>query len=357
MNDRHQAEELNRRSVYLRFMKKLWIIPAAAIVTAAVFGAVYFLLTQVVRDTRQYQAEAKLSVDYAYDEEGKKAHDYFNGATWTDLLTADPAISDEIAAALPEELLERIRARYTDPDIVIRDIPGITDQMERFTEPAVQAAIQDTLSVLVLSDIRLMTLQAANSDPELVSALRDAAAQALTDYGQSRKEFNEITVLSMTPARRVVLDSRMKNALLLGGFLGLLFSFLLLRLFLILDDAVYVPEDAQRRYGLPVAAVRAKEGQTLPAPLAEEYEADYQRITKGRQLKEITPDESAEPGEECLLVLRCGERKGTFTEHRISELEKQGVLLKGLILEGADAEFLRRYYRLSPEKTGKAQNH
>ena len=37
----------------------------------------------------------------------------------------------------------------------------------------------------------------------------------------------------------------MKNALLLGGFLGLLFSFLLLRLFLILDDAVYVPEDAQ----------------------------------------------------------------------------------------------------------------
>ena len=181
MNDRHQAEELNRRSVYLRFMKKLWIIPAAAIVTAAVFGAVYFLLTQVVRDTRQYQAEAKLSVDYAYDEEGKKAHDYFNGATWTDLLTADPALSDEIAAALPEELLERIRARYTDPDIVIRDIPGITDQMERFTDPAVQAAIQDTLSVLVLSDIRLMTLQAANSDPELVSALRDAAAQALTD--------------------------------------------------------------------------------------------------------------------------------------------------------------------------------
>ena len=40
-----------------------------------------------------------------------------------------------------------------------------------------------------------------------------------------------------------------------------------------------------------------------------------------------------------------------------SELEKQGVLLKGLILEEADAEFLRRYYRLSPEKTGKAQNH
>ena len=59
----------------------------------------------------------------------------------------------------------------------------------------------------------------------------------------------------------------------------------------------------------------------------------------------------------CLLVLRCGERKGTFAEHRISELEKQGVLLKGLILEEADAEFLRRYYRLSPEKTGKAQNH
>ena len=46
-------------------MRKIWIIPAAAIVTAAVFGAVYFLLTQVVRDTRQYQAEAKLSVDYA----------------------------------------------------------------------------------------------------------------------------------------------------------------------------------------------------------------------------------------------------------------------------------------------------
>ncbi|MBP3217621.1 MAG: hypothetical protein J6M46_04540 [Lachnospiraceae bacterium] len=346
MNDRHVTEELNRRSVYLRVRKKLWIIPAAAIVTAAVFGAVYLLLTQVLRDTRQYQAEASLFIDFAYDEEGKKAHDYFNGATWTDLLTADPALSDAIAAELDEGLLEKIRARYADAEVDIHDIKDIAENVERFTEVPVQAVIQDSMKILVLSDIRVMTLQVTNSDPELVSALRDAGAHALTAYGESRKEFEQISLLSMDPVRRVVLDSRLKNALLLGAFLGLLFSALLLWLSQILDDAVYVPEEAEKRYGLPVAEVRARDGKPLPEPLQEDYEKSRKALSDGKEIEEIRVEQNPESGREYFLVLPCGVKKGAYFEHRISEMKKQGVVLKGLVLEKADAAFLKQYYRL-----------
>ena len=353
--DRLYNEELNRRSVYLRIRRRLWILPAAALITAAVFGGIYLLLTQAVRDTRQYQATSKLFIDFAYDEQGQKAHDWFNGATWTDLLTADPSLSDGIAGALPEDAKEVIRDRYAGKEVAIHEIPDITDGAVRTTEASIQAAIQDSIQVQILTDIRLMTVVVTNPDPVIALALRDAADISLAAYGESRKEFDQIELLSVTPAERIVVNSRLRNALLLGSFLGLLSAAFILWLSVVMDDAVYVPEEAERRYGLPVVEVRTRQGMALPEELTKSFAAareavlgadpdGVQEIRIDREEGEQIPATGQEDA--VLLVIEYGKKCGAMSLRRVSELKARKLPVKGLIIDGADADYLRRYYRI-----------
>ena len=324
----HKDEELNSRSLYLRMLKKIWIVPAAVIVCAAIFGAFYLLLTQVIHDTRQYQKVSKLYIEFAYDEHGT-VYDYYNGATWTDLLVSDPQLSDAILEEMPAGI-------------------GHEEGL---------SLIESSVKAQILTDIRLMTVTVTHSDPEVTAQLSDAVNRALIRFGNEKKEFDEIRLLSETDTERVVIGSRLKNALLLGAFLGGILAFFLLWLLETLDDAVYVPEDAERRYGLPVVEVRCREGQKLPEALAEDYRRDREMAETAGVLPEFDPEEAAKISADAapqgiFLKLEYASGRGTMTEHRLSELKKQGITVKGIILTGADAGFLAKYYRLDAGKNG-----
>ena len=340
MEQLHASEKLNERSVYLRILKKLWIVPAAILAAACIFGGIYLLITLVIHDTRQYQKVSKLYIEFAQDEQGK-AYDYYNGATWTDLLSCDPQLYEAI----------------------LKELPGETqaEGIER---------IKNTVKAEILTDIRLMTVTVTDSDRDRTAQMAAAVNHALVQFGKDKKEFDEIRLLSEGEASLVVIGSRLRNALLLGAFLGGLFSFLLLWLWEILDDAVYVPEEAERRYGLPVVEIRVQEEQQLPEVLTAEYRKDRELAAGGEAVTEIpaeytvirkkqsaapekeaaTPVKQEHPeelhGKAVFLKLTWGKRMGTQTERRINELRKQGVDLRGIILTDADADFLKKYYRL-----------
>lgn len=312
----HMDEELDERCRFLRIRRRWWIIPLAAAAGALLCFLVYFIATTVFAPARRYEAVSKIYLTFAKDENGN-AQDYYNGATWTDLLTADPAISDKIMAEMPEG---------TDLD-----------------------TIRGEVTAQILSDIRLMTVTVSDPDPDRAEAILTAVDDALVAFGGESDVFESIEFLSRTPSKLVIYNDRTRNAVWLGLFLGALTGLFIVLIGATLDDAVYVPEEAERRYGLPAAGVLTKDGSFYG-----ETKTDYDYITGGKELPRIGAGET-EAGPAYFDALResdgvlaevpCGVKNGTATEHLLSELSKQNVCVKGLLLTGADAKFLDRYYR------------
>ncbi len=213
------------RALWLRLRSRLWILPLLAIIGALVGGGIYFLVTCVFADAREYQEVSKLYIDFAYDETGT-VYDYYNGATWTDLLTAEPRLSEAIEEAIPDISLEEVKA---------------------------------SVKAEILSDIRLMTVTVTNADREKTERMAQAVNQALQSFGEQAKEFEKITFLSAEGPSLELISDRTRNAVLLGGVIGLLLAAVLLWIRVLTGDGIYAPEEVTERFDLPVLGVLTKD--------------------------------------------------------------------------------------------------
>lgn len=240
-------EQLNRRARYLRVLGRLWTVPTASGLSALLFFLVYFLATSVFSGAREYRYESKLYLDYAMNEGTQTAYDYYNGWTWNDLLSSEPALSDAILAALPE---------------------GCGPE-----------TVREEVHAAILSDIRIMTVTVTDHSPERAALIGEAVNQALTHFGDTAREFDQIRLMSSTGPSLVTWSNRTKNAILLGAVLGALAGIALLLLKETLNEAVYVPEEAERRYGLPVLGVlRVRPGQKRTESEERELTANLARF-------------------------------------------------------------------------------
>lgn len=311
----HMDEELNQRSRYLRILRRIWIIPAAAAVLGLVFFAGSMLSATISAGTRQYQAVSKLYIDFAKDETGT-VYDYYNGATWTDLLTADPDISDTIVQKLPAGTgLDTVKAEA---------------------------------KAEILTDIRLLTVTVTDRDPQRAADIRDAIDEALVRFGDSAKEFTSIRLLSTADPQLITVSYRTGNAVLLGVFLGALLGLFILLISETLNDAVYVPEDAERRYSLPVLGITAKAGQETTSEQKKELQENMDHLGAAGASPvsaEDMPDYGKLRESGAILEVVFGKKDGTKTDHLLSQLKKQDCRVYGIIIRDADEAFLDRYYR------------
>ena len=101
---------------------------------------------------RQYRQASKYYLTFGQDEAGNP-QDYYNDYTWNDLIFSVPAISQVIESELPD---------------------GIT----------MEDARRD-IEAQILSDVRVLTIQVTDSDPQIVQALTDAVQDALVRYGHN----------------------------------------------------------------------------------------------------------------------------------------------------------------------------
>lgn len=326
--DYHFSEELNRRSVYLRLLKKLWIVPAAAALCALAGFLIYTGCVTALSSHQRYEQTSKFYIEFSVDERGN-AYDYYNAATWDDLLFAHPALREVIEQGLPDGMTMEDARSYVLVDLY--------------------------------SDIRLMTVVVTAPTAEGAAALTDAISRSLTKFGQEQKEFDEISFLSATDPKLIVVSDRTANAVLLGAFLGFIAACLFLLLGVLLDDAVYVPEDAQKRYGLPVLGVLAGDEESLPELLKGEAKRNLERVLAGKgegsvQLvdmsgKEVRDLTALDPKvltdkeqQEKILVMHFGEQRGSASEHRIAQLLQSGSRILGILIADCDPRFLTRYY-------------
>ncbi len=89
------------RSLYLRMLRRLWIVPLAALVLAVLFGLVYHCALLLQPGRKLYRQTAKYYIHFAFNDKTQKTYDYYNAATWEDIVFSDPLIRDALAAKLP----------------------------------------------------------------------------------------------------------------------------------------------------------------------------------------------------------------------------------------------------------------
>ncbi len=288
-----------------------------ALIGGALLGAVVYAAVRTVPESeREYQAFAKVYLDFAADETGE-VYQAYNGYTWNDLMAADPIM---------ELTLQNLPADYTREE----------------TEAAVRAEI--------LSDIRLLTITVTTHRAERTDAILGAAVQALETYGGQAKEFLEIHAIQKTEARLVVADSRMAQAVFLGASLGLLLSLLGFSLCYVMDDRIFVAGDIRRVTEVSFLGYASGE-----ETLKRDYETNlaYLREKVGNiQICEVERGKSFSEKElqemrradGVVLSLPFGAVHGAFLSYVTEQLRTQDCTLCGVAVRDADGRFLRKYY-------------
>ena len=362
----HANESMNWRSFLLRYRRMIWLVPLAAVAGALLGALIYGVIWLSMSGQRQYQQTSKYYLTFGYEENGEVA-DYYNAYTWNDLIFSITSISDVIEDELPD---------------------GVT------IEDA-----QEAIEADILSDVRVLTITVTHADPDAVQQMTNAVEDALVRYGANAVQFTSIDFLSSSEVEAVVISDRTRNAVLLGAVLGFLAAAVWLWLRELLDDGIYVPEDAVRRYGIPVRVILPAEGTQLPDFLLRENNealsamAGTGRVSASAEVpqeasQDVAPTQ-ASPGQPraesrdgapvvrlvceedtlaqeaadiltgqygvkasasenaegaIFLVIPFGRANGTRTEHRIEHLRAGGREVSGIVLTGADGRFLAQYY-------------
>jgi len=302
---------------YMLCLLRRFPLLAGVVAGGALLGIiVYTIVRTVPASEREYQAFAKVYLDFAADETGE-VYQAYNGYTWNDLMAADPIMN---------LILENLPPDYT------------------------REEVETTLRAEILSDIRLLTVTVTTNSAARTDQIMVAAVQALDSYGEQAKEFLDINAIQTTEARLVVADSRMAQAVLVGALLGLLIGLFGFSLYYVMDDRVFVAGDVRKVTDMSFIGYSSGS-----ETLRQDYEKNlsYLRGKRGGLfICEIEQDKA--PGEETLqkmreaggvvLSLPFGGVHVSFVSYVIEFLETQDCELCGVAIREPDAKFLRRYY-------------
>ncbi len=317
MKNRYYADEgMDLKKYMICLWRRLPFVIAAGVAAALLFGVIYTLSRTVPEGQREYQAFAKVYLDFAADERGE-AYEAYNGYTWNDLMAADPIM---------ELTLSYLSADYTREEV--------------------QAAVKAE----ILSDIRLLTVTVTTNSKERTEAVLHAAVQALAAYGKQAKEFVEIGAIQETQAKLLVADSRLLQAVLLGLLLGLFFALLGVALKGVFEARILLANDLKNVTDLPFLGYV-----NGPGNLGGDYEKNlaYLREKEGNiTVCEASPDQSfmeedfRNLREAVGVVLSVPYRKANavWVSYVIDQLAVQDCTLLGVAIRDGDAGFLRRYY-------------
>lgn len=371
----HRSENMNIRSFYGRLVRKIWLLPLAAVIGAVVGFILYFASHVIYGPARTYETTSMLYLIFAPDESGE-VYDHYNGYTWNQLMTTDDIVNTTMDNLKQMGITELASGSETPGSIE----GGVTrDEVLRSTTAAVP------------SDLRYLVITINNTDKDLAQAILIATDNALISYGQKRDEFISIKLEREDESAKLeAVTDRTVVATALGAGIFVILMIMAMMLMDAMDDAVYVPEDAEKRYHMPVLGVMPGDGQELPTRFKNELLAcskkilgshssiavisasdvegsedatksveEFKNIVKGtfnfdRTKIEAMPVpgstlESYREASDCegvVILVPAGERRGAFVEHMISQLHKHDCPVLGIIVTKADMGFLKWYYRI-----------
>lgn len=384
---KYTDETLNLRSFYLRFLKKIWILPVAALIGAILAGGIYYLVTVTFGPERRYEAQARFYLTYSDDAyirnaEGERVLDWYNGATWTNFIFNDHDFLLELVKTMKEEGVDISQERMK--VLEAAGGPDISNQLQALEEVGVDV-IKDESKINVKGDIisneRFLLVTINETDKELVEKLTDAFIKSLESYPtyNASKAFESIVCTSKSDVYLEKADNRIVVAIIFGAILAAVLAFLAILLIDAVDEAIYVPEECEKRYGIRVLGTVFQGNETCDllrgelAKLYDKYVADKENIvlissdaandasfsekdlesvkkTLGsdydEKLSKIKAISASDIGaaEGAILAVPYGKKNAAMTEHLISQLKKIECPVLGIVFTRADLKFIKRYY-------------
>ena len=328
MRERSYADEgMDVKKYMLCLLGRLPMLLAAAVCGALLGALIYTIVRTVPESEREYQAYAKIYLDFAADETGE-VYQAYNGYTWNDLMAADPIMDLTLAG---------LSADYAREEV----------------EEAMQAEI--------LSDIRLLTLTVTTHSAARTDEILGAAVAALETYGTQVKEFVEINAIRVTQAKLLVADERLLQAVLIGLFLGLLLSLLGVSLYYVMDDRILVSGDIRKVTDVSFLGYVFSEDNSATGAFADDYEKNLSylqdkqgalRLCNLEQDKPFSAEdfEKMREAQGVVLCLPYGKVHGTFLSYVIEQMHSQDCVLSGVSIRNGDEKFLRKYYGVRVRK-------
>ena len=384
---KYTDETLNLRSFYLRFLKKIWILPVAALIGAILAGGIYYLVTVTFGPERRYEAQARFYLTYSDDAyirnaEGERVLDWYNGATWTNFIFNDHDFLLELVKTMKEEGVDISQERMK--VLEAAGGPDISNQLQALEEVGVDV-IKDESKINVKGDIisneRFLLVTINETDKELVEKLTDAFIKSLESYPtyNASKAFESIVCTSKSDVYLEKTDNRIAVAIIFGAILAAVLAFLAILLIDAVDEAIYVPEECEKRYGIRVLGTVFQGNEACDllrgelAKLYDKYVADKENIvlissdaadnasfsekdleslkkTLGsdydEKLSKIKAISASDIGaaEGAILSVPYGKKNAAMTEHLISQLKKIECPVLGIVFTRADLKFIKRYY-------------
>lgn len=234
-------EYLNRqmdlKRLVLYVQKRIWLVIMLVILGATAGGIIYQMVHSMKMPV-EYQAVSKLYISFGHDESGE-VYQYYNGYTWNDLLDTDPIM-----------------------DLVMVYLPGY--EKEQVTE---------STTAEILSDIRLLTITVRGENEKFVREISHAMENGLKEFARESEELEQIKVIRSGVPGRVYWDDRTTAACITGAVILGILSVLVLGFNYALDEAVYVQEDVEKRYGVRALGILTRSQKGLE-PYARELKAN-----------------------------------------------------------------------------------
>lgn len=312
-NKVYMKQGMDLKRLVLVLGRKLWLILAAVILGAVLGGVTYKVVTNITNGEPEYRASADYYITFFED-----GADYYNAYTWDSILRDDPIV-DYALTLMPAEI----------------------------TKDMVKAAVTGEM----LGDYRILTVHVNAETKEKADTIAKAYQESLWHFGQEMDLLDEVTLWSQEEAVVFEKNTKTANAAFLGAFIALLLSMFVLLFYYVLEDAVYVERDAKERFGLPVYGLLTRKNDELQRQMF----GDNLKTVFGESKVETWNGEIVPTAEDCahlgkeehvLINIPWGRNNCRQTERVLSQLEIQGVSVKGIVITEADDEFVKAYYAI-----------
>lgn len=371
-NQDYSKQGMDLKRLLLRMQGKIWLL-LMVVVLGAVIGGVSYQVARAMRMPIAYEAVSKLYISFGVDESGE-VYQYYNGYTWNELLDTDPIV---------QKIEEFLPGDYSREEVI------------------------DATQAEILSDIRLLTVTVQESDEKTVREIQAAVEQGLVEYARESEELRRIDVIRSKEPSRVYWDDKTVTACVVGAIILAVIGVFVLAILYVMDDAVYVQGDIEKRYthkalgmmmqsqkGLQPYArelvanityilgdkkkfalidmdnhadVRKEELErllnagenefiggdgemggltwTMPKAEGEEYkEGDWQAISFDERMITKENCETIRELGGAIILLPYGADVSKRTERILNLLRNQDCEVLGMIVSQADEDFMDRYY-------------
>ncbi|MBR6308137.1 MAG: hypothetical protein IKR39_05965 [Lachnospiraceae bacterium] len=325
----YAREPLDYRLLCLRLIKKIWILPVAALIGMVVIGGSYHMSKLCFGHTRTYQTDSLLYIDFVDTSLGAD-YDFYNRYTWNEVVTTDFFV-----------------------DYAYEELGGRVSKDE----------IRQSAYATVESDVRYLMIRGINKDPQLSYDIERALEKATVAFADTKKEFKSITLVKHDDAAYDASNIRLKTAAVLGACVGLFAALVWWLVSSAADTSIYLPSTLEKRFKI----------KAIGAPSMSEYEENAKILLGGFNKVFLVPADDktdvsgvnlyrehinclnpvAEPSEceklkdaECVvLAVKAGAHNGKRVERTLEEVLRVGAKVRAFVLVDEDVRLIKWYYR------------